>query len=300
MRTPGVEHRARPLTAGAVVRRLRSWLPLGVHRRLMYLKKHRRPLRLRHPVTFTEKVNWRIVYDRRPLLLPTCDKLAMKDFAVSRVPTVRVPATLWSGTDVSDLTGTSLPERWVLKPNHRCGLVHFGAGATDSGELTPVVAGWLSETQAQELGEWAYSQARPLLLAEEFIGDGSQAPTDYKFFVFDGVVRLVQVDSSRFGGHVQRLYSPDWQPHDYTMNYPLGPVTEPPLSYARMLDVASALGAGYDFLRVDLYDVAGEVWFGEITPYPSGGRTVLLPRAADEALGRLWQLPPRRAVAGST
>lgn len=281
-----------------LARRVRGALPLSLRRRAMYYRKYRRPLRLHHPVAFSEKVNWRIVYDRRELLAVTCDKLAMKEFALARVPSLRVPATLWTGRDVRSAAGLDLPPRWVLKPNHRFGLVHFGRDAAIPAELVPVVAGWLEETQASQAGEWAYSRARRLLLIEEFVGRGGQVPVDYKFFVFDGVPHLVQVDTGRYDshledGHRQRLYTPDWTPLPYTMNYPVGPVEDPPSSYQRMLDVAAALGEGYDFLRVDLYDLDGEVAFGEITPYPSGGRAVRFPREADEALGQHWRLPPR-------
>jgi hypothetical protein len=62
-----------------------------------------------------------------------------------------------------------------------------------------------------------------------------------------------------------------------------------------MLEVAAALGAAFDFVRVDLYDVDGEVWFSELTPYPGGGLDRFDP-ALDEWLGARWQLPPRSAV----
>jgi hypothetical protein len=62
-----------------------------------------------------------------------------------------------------------------------------------------------------------------------------------------------------------------------------------------MLDIAETLGAAFDFIRVDLYDVDGEVWFSELTPYPGAGLAGFDP-ALDRRLGALWQLPPRSAV----
>jgi hypothetical protein len=74
-----------------------------------------------------------------------------------------------------------------------------------------------------------------------------------------------------------------------------GPVTPPPACLAEMIEVAEALGAAFDFIRVDLYDVDGEVWFGELTPYPGGGLDPFDP-ALNRLLGASWQLPPRSAV----
>ena len=62
-----------------------------------------------------------------------------------------------------------------------------------------------------------------------------------------------------------------------------------------MTEVSEALGREFDFIRVDLYDVEGSVWFGELTPYPGGGLDPFDPRL-DRELGALWVLPPRRAV----
>ena len=115
-----------------------------LHRRVRYLLIHGRPLRLRRPRAFTEKVNWRCLHDRREVLVATCDKLAMKQWAAERGgPDLRIPRTLWSGTDLGELADVDLPDRWVLKPNHRSGLVLFGAGPADVPALRAATRGWL-------------------------------------------------------------------------------------------------------------------------------------------------------------
>ncbi len=101
-------------------------LPPLVRREIWYVQKYRRLGHLRRPVLFSEKVNWRILYDRRPLLAWTCDKLRMKEEAIRHG--VAVPQTYWSGHDLRELVDVQLPERWVLKPNHRSEIVHFGGG----------------------------------------------------------------------------------------------------------------------------------------------------------------------------
>jgi TupA-like ATPgrasp len=103
------------------------------------------------------------------------------------------------------------------------------------------------------------------------------------------------VDTGRFGAHRRRLYTPDWRPVDVDEAVAPGPVTAPPRSLPTMLEVAERLGAAFDFIRVDLYDLDGEVWFGELTPYPGGGLDRFDPEL-DRVLGAAWQLPPRSAV----
>ena len=269
-------------------------LPLRFKRAVLYREAQGRWPADRHPRTFTEKVNWRVVHDRRPLIGRLGDKLAMRAYAAQVCPELKVPAVLWTGTDVAALADVDLPERWVLKPNHGTMRVHVGTGRPDVADLRRITSGWLEEPLFRTRGEWVYSQARRVLLVEEFLGSG-EPPADHKFLVFGGRVELVQVDTGRFGEHRRRLYTRDWTPVDVREAVAPGPVTPPPASLPEMLAVAETLGAAFDFVRVDLYDVAGEVWFGELTPYPGGGLDPFDPEL-DERLGALWQLPPRSAV----
>ncbi|WP_188941397.1 ATP-grasp fold amidoligase family protein [Nakamurella endophytica] len=286
-----------------LVHRPLQWLSPTLHRQLRSLVNRRRLLDLRHPAAFNEKLTWRCLHDRRELLADTCDKLAMKDIAgrLGR-PSLRIPRTYWSGTDLAELVDIDLPDRWVLKPNHRSGLVRFGAGpvsAADVDELRRGTRGWLREHLASVEGEWAYSRARRCFLVEERL-PGETSPTDYKFFTFAGETRIVVVDSSRYGEHRRTVYTPEWQRLDVRIDLPGGPAEPPPPLLADMLDTARRLGTPYDFIRVDLYAVDGELWFGELTPYPGGGYGVVTPWSFELWLGEPWVLPdPAARPAGA-
>lgn len=274
-----------------VERRLLVRLDAYERRRWLYLRAHRRRPDLDSPRTFSEKVNWRILNDRRPLLAWTCDKLLMKAHAHAAQASVVVPRTLWQGTDVRELASADLPTHWVLKPAHRSGLVYFGDAGTDLERLHAATRDWLTDVQGGVLAEWAYSQARPLLFVEEVIGRPGEPPPDYKFFVFDGEPRLIQVDLDRFSGHRRSLFDPDWRKLDVRLALPDGgAVARPPL-LAEMLDAARALGRSFDFIRIDLYAGETAVVFGEYTPYPGSGLERFSPRSFDSWLGDQWRLP---------
>jgi hypothetical protein len=271
-------------------------LPPELRRRLLFLRVHRRWPSLREPRTFSEKLTWRILHDRRPELAWTCDKLQMKEHALASGADVVVPETLWAGTDVRELADVPLPDRWVLKPSHRSGLVHFGAGAADVGELARSTGDWLGHEQLDVYAEWAYGQAVPRLFVEEFVSDGGQPPPDYKFFVFDGQPRLIQVDLDRFAGHRRSLFTPDWQLLEVELGIRGGGPLPQPRLLPRMLEAAAALARDSDFLRIDLYARGEDVVFGEHTPYPGSGLERFRPRSFDETVGGWWTLPdlPRR------
>jgi TupA-like ATPgrasp len=275
-------------------------LPPGVERRVLFVIVHHRLPHFGRPVTFSDKINWRILNDRRPLLAWTCDKLAMKQYALTQVPDgLTVPRTIWSGSDVRDLAAADLPEHWVLKPNHRSsGLVYFGTGRPDLRELAAVTATWLKPFEARRLREWAYSQARPMLLAEELMGTPGTPPPDYKFFVFDGTVGAVELHTDRYARHQARLYRPDWSPLDVVVIAELAPVAPLPPNLDRMLKIAARLGRPFDFMRVDLYDDDDVVKFGELTPYPCSGLGRFDPASFDTELGKAWTLPALGTRAG--
>jgi hypothetical protein len=267
-------------------------LPAGVERRLLFAYHNRKLAHFGRPATFSDKVNWRILNDRRPLLELTCDKLAMKDYASqAELEDLRVPHTVWSGSSICDLQAVKLPDHWVLKPNHRSGLIHFGHGQADHRELSTVTATWLDTFESSKMREWAYSRARPMLLVEELLGPPGSPPPDYKFFVFHGKVELVEM-VNRYIGNQQRLYRADWSPLDVLYGpQEMAPVAPPPENLDRMLAIAQRLGYPFDFIRIDLYDVDGVVVFGELTPYPCGGLERFIPASFDIELGEKWQLP---------
>jgi hypothetical protein len=268
-------------------------LPLTARRRILYGLNQRKWLRLNPPRTFNEKVNWRIINDRRSLIGSTCDKLKAKEYAVGLG--VRAPQTIWSGVDLSELTSLSLPEHWVLKPNHRTGIVHMGRGRPDVDELRRSTRGWLDEKGWSGLGEWAYSQARRCYVLENRLGDPAQDLPDYKFFVFGGRVEMIQLDTDRHTNHRRRLYTRDWTPLDVVLNYPMAPIHPEPRTLESMVTTAEKLGTGFDdFIRVDLYEYDDTVYFGELTPYPGGGKERFSSNDLNVHLGELWSLPQLR------
>ena len=284
-----------------VHRTIARLLPLPARRRYLYLAGHGRLPRLHDPHLFTEKVNWRILHDRRPEMAWTCDKLAMKDYAsaLHEETGIEVPETLWSGHDLGAVLGRTFDRPRVLKPNHRSGLIRFGrASEPVDTELVKSTRTWLRDDQSVLLGEWAYSQARKLYLIEEDIAAGEPLD-DYKFLVFGGKAVMIQVDRGRFtSGHARTFYTPDWQPAPVADIMPIGQPAPPPEGLDAMVHAAETLGAPYDFMRVDLYSTRGKVWLGELTPYPAGGTIQFEPREFDRYLGEQWALPDLSAVSG--
>lgn len=269
-------------------------VPVRQRRQILYRLRHGRWPNLQADAQlFTEKIQRRILFDHRPLIGDLGDKLKMKERA-SQIDDLQVPRTYWYGTDLAELAlVANFPDRWALKPTNTSGRVILGEGRPDIGALRCQTRGWLPKVSPlwRDQGEWIYSTTKPGILLEERLG-GEPPPEDYKFFVFRGEVAIIVVHTARFSDdHQRRYYTPDWKPLDIRHPAcPVAPVQPAPPSLDNMLTIAAKMGAEFDFIRVDLYDIDGEVWFGELTPYHGGGLNRFEPIEWDRELGRRWRM----------
>jgi len=266
--------------------------PRPVQRHILFAIKHGYLLP-RKPTTFSEKIQWRILNDRRDLIAVGGDKLRMKEYAAAKAPGVHIPETIWTGPDVSVVHDVDWDCDWVLKPISGSGESFFGSGSMKSSRLSIRSLERWTHDAPEERGEWAYEVARRGYLLERRIPtpDG-MPPNDLKFYVFAGRVRAIYWSSPRSLGETHRFYSPTWQA--LTMrrrDVPLAPVVEPPANLREMVRLAEKLGEAYDFIRVDLFGVEDKIYFGELTPYPAGGLRRFSPADADRELGSYWRLP---------
>lgn len=117
---------------------------------------------------------------------------------------------------------------------------------------------------------------------------------DYKFFCFDGEPKFLKVDFGRFVEHRANYYDTDWN------LLPFGEVICPPdasvkiakpINFEKMVEIAKALSSGHPFLRVDLYNIFGNIYFGELTFYPASGCGKFTSEEWDLKLGSWIELP---------
>ena len=295
-----------------VAKRVFSLLPLALRRHLLFVRSFGRWGNFRTPQTYSEKLNWRAINDRRAMMAFTADKLAAKEYvrrALARNPLkVRIPETYWVGTDLRDLQALAarLPRRWVLKPNHSCGrvqLIDSTHAAIDWDQLTSKSANWTDlDNEYTVRGHWAYGQARRLLIAEERIGAGEHAPDDLKIEGYHGEPAFTFWTTGRSTGSINysnlkmdqtRLIWGHSSEAAADVPIPMEELDQGVRAIA--LALASELSAPFDHLRVDGYAVDGEYWFGEITTYPAAGLGEIS-RETDTWLGGIWQLPDLSAA----
>jgi TupA-like ATPgrasp len=260
---------------------------------LFHLKSFGYLPNLRRPNTFNEKLQWKKLYDRRELLVQTADKFAVRDYVrANGLERILIPL-LWHGTDPKAIPFKQLPERFVVKPNHLSGAVIIvrQGRAADTDFIQAQAEAWMAAKYHSRALEWAYQNIEPRILVEEFIScPGDEVCPDYKFFCFHGQPRFCQVDMDRFTDHRKNIYDLNWHLLPVKYNHDNGPDVPRPANLDDMLCVCRILSKEFDFVRVDLYSVNNNVFFGELTHYPAAGGGRFNPPEFDREMGSYWRV----------
>ncbi len=292
---------------------LRNWeeqLVAGLDRllgfpreRKRFLKAHGYPLNLKNPTSFNEKICWKKIYDRNPLLPVIADKYRMRDYVKEVLGTeaaerILIPL-LAVASRPEDLDFDALPNQFVVKSNHGSGnnLIVKDKSSFDVAAFNKQANAWLREPYGIRNHEWAYTHVARKIMVEQLLLDASGGiPADYKFCMVHGQCEFIKLDNDRFNDFTSTLYDSRWNKLDVRWRRPQAAYTEPPKHLKEMLAVAEKLSEALDFIRVDFYVLGDRFYVGELTNYPVRGRGKFTPTQFDIDLGRKWHLGKQQGV----
>ena len=292
------------------LKRLLGALPLSLKRHLLYLVTYRRWGNFRSPKLFSEKMQWRIINDRRERLRPTCDKRASKLVAEAIARTagleLRIPRLIdWRPTKdgiilalQESLERGELPDRWILKPNNSSGYALLVEGAPDWARVQEVLNAW-PHRRGRVHWIWPYDTAAVGFLAEAWVGSTAEPPVEIAATMVGGSLAYWWVQQESETGFKRSHFDANgnavapWSTRHGT-EVDIG---APQAFIARALPYLEALAHGWDLIRIDLYYADNAFWFGEFTPFQSDG----LNRGAqfdwfDRDVGVRWTLPSLECV----
>lgn len=257
-------------------------------------------LNLETPVTFGEKMQWLKLYNREPAYTKMVDKIAVKDFVSRMIGKEYVIPTLYIWNKPSNIEWDKLPNQFVLKTNHDGG----GNGIVvckDKSKLDKKKALrelWHSyRRNSYKIGrEWPYKDVPHKVFAEQYIEGLDGDLFDYKFFCFAGKVKCFKIDFNRQIDHHANYYDRKGNLLPYGEKaYP--PAYEKelviPSNIEQMIQLAEQLAKNTPFVRVDMYNVKGKIYFGEITFFPAGGTSTWVGDVDVDSLWGQWLTLPK-------
>lgn len=275
---------------------LRYSLPKDVGRKYIYKKKMGKELNLDDPKDFNEKINWLIVNEYGENEAKYTDKRLVKELvAAYDIPDLHVAELYKTYRDVDEIDLDELPERFVLKCNHVSGraFICTDKKTFDLDKAKQHLSKLLNLNYAVVGLEYHYKYIEPCIIAEEYLDDKEhERPLDYKFYCFAGKVDNILLCSERDTEVRLDDFDLDWNLRRYSFEEYLSDRSfEKPKNLKRMIEIAETLGKGHTFVRVDLYEINGKIYFGELTFTPGNGMITHYKQETLDLLGSKINLP---------
>lgn len=253
-------------------------------------------LNLKKPITFSEKLQWLKLNDRKEEYTLMVDKHAVKEYVASKIGKQFIVPTIAVWHSIEEIDFDILPDKFVLKWNHDSGSIVI---CKDKSSLDKHQAINKLKRGSKKNGywfgrEWPYKNVNPCIIAEELLEDETQTDlTDYKFYCFNGEPKYCQVIRDRSTNQTVDFYDMEWvcQPFTGLGLCLTGLSVEKPNRLDEMLEICRSLSEGLAFSRIDLYLVNDNIYFGEITFYPASGFDKFYPEEWNKKMGNLLILP---------
>ena len=274
----------------AILKLLR-FVPDKLLLKLEFRIKLHKPLNLKDPKTFNEKLQWLKLYNRKDIYTTMVDKIAVKDFVKAAIGEEYVIPTLGVWESFDEIDFDSLPNQFVLKCNHDSGSVVLcrDKATFDKENAREVLTRGLAQNAYYFGREWPYKNVKPQIFAEAFMQDGVyEFLPVYKIFCFDGQPKIVQtIQNDKQPNETVDYFDTDWNRLDLRQEFPNSETpVERPEKLEKMLELAGKLSAGEPFLRVDFYMVNGKLYFSEFTFFTDCGFGQFYPESWDMTLGQ--------------
>ena len=268
--------------------------------KLLYWCSIRKKLDLENPKTFNEKLQWLKLYDRKPEYTRMVDKYEAKRYVAEKIGEEYIIPTLGVWDRFEDIDFDSLPDQFVLKCTHDSGglVIVKDKAKLDKKAAKKKIEKSLRRNYYYCGREWPYQNVKPRIIAEAFMVDESGTDLkDYKFFTFNGKAKMLFVATDRAVDTRFDFFDMDFR-HLPILNGHENATKkiEKPKSFAQMKELAETLSAGMPQIRVDFYDVNGQIYFGEMTFFHWSGFTPFEPEEWDLTLGNWIALPDMGAA----
>lgn len=250
---------------------------------------------LENPKMYNEKLQWLKLHDRKPEYTQLADKYLVREHVAESIGEEHLIPLLWAGESFDEIDFETLPQRFVIKCSHDSGsvVVCRDKASFDVKKARKKINKHLKTNLYWAFREWVYKDIQPKIIIEEYIGEENELPDDYKFMVFDGEIDSVFVCRDRKQGHAKYYYYDlNWNRLDYQSVEPEAE-QEPqkPENFDKMVEIVKQLSKGFYHIRVDLYNVHGEIYFGELTFYNDAGFDVDINEKTNALWGRKIKLP---------
>ena len=250
---------------------------------------------------YTEKLQYLrlYVYPKMPLVSKCAGRVGVRDYVESIGLGDTLIKCLGVFNSFDEIDFDKLPSSFAMKCSHGSGMnyICFDKSKINKEELRIKFNKWLKTNYGKKTVELHYAPIKPQIIIEELLLENGKLPTEYKIHVFNGKARNLYVVTSRGIDIRYNNYYIDWTPFDGSQfngwiktDYPLSK----PDNFDEMVKISEALAAPFPFVRVDLYNINGKIYFSELTFTPAKGTLILDDDKCDFEMGEWLDLSKYR------
>lgn len=277
-----------------------KFIPDKMMLKIQYRIKSGRKLNLNEPKRYTDKIQWYKLYYRNELMRKCADKYTVREY-IKEKGYESILNDLYQVFDKPEDIGLDeLPEKFVLKLSNgsSTNIVCENKNALNIEEVRSRFKDFVKQANSSAGREWVYSGGTPKIIAERFLEDPDDENfelVDYKILCFNGKPEFIICVAGRNGVNYHHVvYDVDWNKIDVKIGSSSFTETyEVPSRFDEMMEIAKTLSADFPAVRVDLYLVKGEIYFGELTFFPWSGYMEFTPDEFDFRLGEEFVLPDK-------
>lgn len=264
-----------------------------------YKIKLGRNLNFKKPDRYTEKLQLYKMYYRNPLLGECVDKYNVRKYIESKGLSDILNTLYGVYDEVADIDFNKLPNKFVVKSTDGGGgeniLICKDKEKLDIESTKRILKGWKNKKDINAGREWAYTQIdKSRYIIEQLLineNNPEAGISDYKIFCFNGKPYCIVYDIDRYIGHKRNFYDTNWNCLNVSSDCPnFVDDKVKPEGLKEMLLVAEKLSSDFPFVRVDLYYLNHQVYFGELTFYPWSGYVQFNPDEFDFVLGNQFDI----------
>lgn len=269
---------------------------------LKFKKYFHKKMNWDNPQTFSEKIQWLKIYGRTKENQIMSDKYLVKQYITERIGAQYVIPLLGVWDRPEDIDFSKLPDKFVIKCNHNSGTGMYicrDKSKLDENAVRRELRKGLLQDYYIGSREYAYKDIPRKIIAEQYMEDAeTKELRDYKFFCFDGEPKALFIASGRLQGEESvtfDFFDMDYKHLPFTNGHPNATVQpEKPKCFEEMKQLAAKLSKGIPHVRVDFYEVNGQVYFGEFTFSHWGGLVPFEPEEWDFTFGSWIKLPSKK------
>lgn len=253
-----------------------------------YFLRKGRIINLKKTKLFTEKIRWLKIYDCTPIKTQLADKILVRDWIKQKIGEEYLKKIYGIYEKYEDIDFSKFPDEYVIKTNHGCNmqLLVIEGGKPDESQKDRF-NNFLKINYAFKSGyEMQYKDIKPLIFVEEFIKNTNEL-FEYLIFCFNGKPEYILFASEKHTNKICcTMFDTEWNNLHFNYGGYLHEKPVPkPKNLDKMLEIAKILSRDFKFVRVDLHNIDGKIYFGEMTFTPASGYMRFKPGKYDRILG---------------